>query len=166
MPFRRGTRLSILAALDVQGVFAWKWTEGTFTREKFHEAFVEHIIPTLNPWPLPRSIVVMDNAKIHAYPELQEAIHQCGARLIFLPLYWPQLNPIEPCFGLLKRWLQRRANLVFPLYPDQVLDIAMRACTRLEDKGCFGTFRHCGYMATGIRDQVFDDLVRRSADYE
>lgn len=149
MPFRRGTRLSILAALDVQGVFAWKWTEGTFTREKFHEAFVEHIIPTLNPWPLPRSIVVMDNAKIHAYPELQEAIHQCGARLIFVPPYCPQLNPIEPCFGLLKRWLQRRANLVFPLYPDQALDIAMRACTRLEDKGCFGTFRHCGYMATG-----------------
>ncbi|OWZ04232.1 Transposase [Phytophthora megakarya] len=54
----------------------------------------------------------MDNTKIHAYPELLEGIHQCDARIIFLPLYCPQLNTIDPCFELLKRWLQMHANLV------------------------------------------------------
>jgi hypothetical protein len=80
LPFSRGKRLSILAALGTNGFLAWKTTDGTFTREKFHDAMLEKIIRLLNPWPLPRSIVEMDNAKIHTYPELQYIIHQCGAR--------------------------------------------------------------------------------------
>ncbi|OWZ02941.1 Transposase [Phytophthora megakarya] len=99
----------------------------------------------------------MDNAKIHAYPELQEAIHQCDARILFIPLYCSHLNIIEPCFELLKRWLQMHANLMFHLNPDRVLNRAMRSCTRREGTGCSGTFSHCGYMAAGIRDQAFDD---------
>ncbi|KAE8973920.1 hypothetical protein PR003_g27247 [Phytophthora rubi] len=105
LPFRRGKRLSIMEALDVNVFFGWDWTEGTFTRGQFHDAFVKCVVPHLNPWPLPRSIVIMDNAKIHAYPELETVVHACGARLLFVPPYCPQLNPIEPCFGLLKRWL-------------------------------------------------------------
>ena len=70
----------ILAAMDHQGFVAWETTPGTYNRELFHEAFQDKIVPLLNPW---RSIVVMDNAKIHMYRELQDAIHQTGARLIF-----------------------------------------------------------------------------------
>ncbi|KAG6949691.1 hypothetical protein JG688_00014519, partial [Phytophthora aleatoria] len=95
LPFSRGKRLSILAALDGRGFVAWDYTEGTYTRDSYHRAFVEKIIPLLNPWPLPRSIVVMDNAKIHMYRELEAVIHQTGARLLYLPPYSPQLNPIE-----------------------------------------------------------------------
>lgn len=40
LPFHRGKRLSVLAALDVHGFFGWEWTEDTFTRETFHEAFL------------------------------------------------------------------------------------------------------------------------------
>ena len=70
LPFSRGRRVSVLAALDVYGFCAWKTTRGTFTRKSFHDGFCSEIIPLLNPWLLPRSIVVMDNAKIHAYKEL------------------------------------------------------------------------------------------------
>ncbi|KAJ0391109.1 hypothetical protein ATCC90586_010488 [Pythium insidiosum] len=45
-------------------------------------------------------------------------IHMAGARLIFLPPYAPHLNPIEFGFGRLKAWIQKYANLVFPLYPE------------------------------------------------
>ena len=65
LPFSRGKRLSILAALDHKGFAAWHSTEGTYTRHRFYSAFVDKILPLLNPWPLPRSIVVLDNAKIH-----------------------------------------------------------------------------------------------------
>lgn len=162
LPFSRGKRLSIMAALDVSGFFGWEATEGTFTRGKFHDAFVAKVIPHLNPWPLPRSIVILDNAKIHAYPELQAAVHACGARLLFLPPYCPQLNPIEPCFGLLKRWIQKNANLVFPLYPNLVLDVAIRKCTSKECETGFGMFQHCGYSTTSLRQEVFDQLMRVS----
>ena len=160
LPFSRGKRVSVLAALDHKGFMSWKCTEGTFTRNKFHEAFSEKIVPHLNPWPLPRSIVIMDNAKIHMFRELEDAVHQCGARLIFLPPYSPELNPIEVCFGQLKRWIQKYANLVFPLYPEEVLKIAMPACTSDIEHGTLGLFGHCGYDTGELRTNVFESLVR------
>ena len=134
----------MLAALDYKGFMSWKCTEGTFTRKKFHRAFSKKIVPHLNPWPLPRSIVVMDNAKIHMFKELENAVHQCGARIIFLPPYSPELNPIEVCFGQLKRWIQKHANLVFPLCPEMVLDVAMPACTKDMEQGALELFGPCG----------------------
>ena len=89
LPFSRGTRVSIFAALNVKGFMLWETTRGMFTRSTFHNAFAKHVVPKLNPWPLPNSIVIMDNAKIHMYRELEDSIHQCGARLLFLPPYSP-----------------------------------------------------------------------------
>ena len=157
LPFSRGKRVSILAALNVNGFMCWETTRDTFTRASFHKAFAKKVVPKLNPWPLPNSIVVMDNAKIHMYKELEEAVHQCGARLIFLPPYSPQLNPIEVCFGRLKRWIQRNANLVFPLYPEEVLEVAMKMCTKTTH-GTVGEYSHCGYDCHGLESSVFDAL--------
>jgi hypothetical protein len=130
VPFSRGKRVSILAAMDITGFFAWGNIDDTFTRclrllscgviealdrpgrllhvaasssDRFHKMLKEQILPFLNPWPLPRSIVVMDNANIHMYEELQDLVHAAGALLFFLPPYSPDLNPIEVGFSLLKR---------------------------------------------------------------
>lgn len=159
VPFSRGNRVSVMAAMDTRrGFFAWKCTRGTFTRKAFHHAFAEKVIPQLNPWPLPRSIVIMDNAKIHMFVELEKSIHQTGARLIFLPPYSPELNPIEVCFGHLKRWIQRNANLVFPLYPEKVLDVAMRKCLDIPT-GARGLYQHCGYEDFALSQSTFDSLM-------
>ena len=147
-----------MAALNVTGFIGWESTRGTFTRRKFHEAFATHVIPKLNPWPLPNSIVIMDNAKIHMYEKLEESIHQTGARLLFLPPYAPQLNQIEVCFGRLKRWIQRKANLIFPIYPEEVLEVAMRLCTRASENETLGEYVHCGYDQYGLDTNVFDIL--------
>ena len=147
LPFRRGERVSVLAALDHRGFCGWSSTPGTYTRRSFHENFCRIVLPQLNPWPLPRSIVIMDNAKIHMYPELEVAIGSVGARLLFLPPYSPDLNPIEYCFGLLKRWIQRHANLVFPLYPTKVLEVAIRRCVK---ESSMSLYSHCGYINGGL----------------
>jgi hypothetical protein len=154
LPFQRGKRVSILAAIDTSGFLAWPSIEGTFTRQRFHDAFIEHICPLLKPWPMPRSIVIMDNAKIHMYRELEQAIHRSGAVLIFLPPYSPQLNPIEQGFALLKKWLQRNADLTFRICPQEVLDVAMPLCTNFKDHGqCF--FNSCGYGETQLNRETF-----------
>ena len=127
-------------------------------QEEIYSAFSEKVVPFLNPWPLPRSIVIMDNAKIHMFKELEDAVHQCGARLIYLPPYSPELNPIKVCFGQLKRWIQKNANLVFPLYPEMVLDVAMPACTKDIDHGTLGLYGHCSYDNGGLRLPFFEDL--------
>lgn len=155
VPFNRGSRVSILAACSVKGFIAWETTRGTFTRKRFHRAFVRQVVRHLNPWPLPRSIVVLDNARIHMYRELEEVVHRCGAVLLYLPPYCPHLNPIEVMFGRLKQWLIRHANLAFPLYPELVLRIAMRECLACEEHGA-NLFRYCGYGTSGLNFAAFD----------
>ncbi|KAG6947205.1 hypothetical protein JG687_00016257, partial [Phytophthora cactorum] len=71
LPFSRDKRRFIFATVNHSGFVAWETTEGTFTRTSFHRAFVKHVIPLLNPWSLPNSVVILDNAKIHSYKELE-----------------------------------------------------------------------------------------------
>jgi DDE superfamily endonuclease len=153
--FSRGNRVSVLAACDTKGFIGWTSTRGTFTRRSFHDGFLRVVIPKLNPWPLPRSIVVIDNAKIHMYEELAAAVHQCGAILLYLPPYCPHLNPVEIMFGRLKSWLTRHAHLAFPLYPELVLNVAMPRCLRFDHHGV-NLFRHCGYGCNGLIEDVFN----------
>ena len=49
------------------------------------------------------SVVVLDNASFHKSAETKELIEQHGAKLLFLPPYSPDLNPIEHDFGALKK---------------------------------------------------------------
>eukprot|EP00644_Phytophthora_capsici_P001949 jgi/Phyca11/108150/e_gw1.14.819.1 len=156
LPFRRGERVSVLAAMDTTGFFAWEMTRGTFTRREFHKAFSEKIAPLLNRWPLHRSIVALDNAKIYMYRELEELVHSTGALLFFLPPYCPQLNPIEVSFSLLKRWIINHANMAFQTNPEAVLEVALRECTRSNDSTGKNLYRKCGYSTDLVR-YVFDD---------
>ncbi|KAE8967154.1 hypothetical protein PR001_g28187 [Phytophthora rubi] len=136
LPFSRGQRRSILAAIDHKGFVAWASTPGTFTRNSFHRAFVSKVLPLLNPWPMPRSIVILDNAKIHHYKELEEAVHQAGARLLFLPPYAPHLNPIEP-----KR-------------------------KKKEDTGVLNLYAHCGYTNGALSSEKFSVATHVSDEEE
>ena len=43
------------------------------------------------------------------FKELEDAVHQCGAFLLFLPPCSPELNPIEVCFGQLAEELDPEA---------------------------------------------------------
>ncbi|OWZ03596.1 Transposase, partial [Phytophthora megakarya] len=100
-----GDRVSILAAMNISGFIAWESTPGTFDRNRFREAFRKNVAPLLNHYPLPRSIVILDIAKIHMYRELEELIHSTGALLFFLPPHSSPLNPNEVGFGLLNKAL-------------------------------------------------------------
>ena len=59
----------------------------------------EKLVPTLGNYALgePRSVVIMDNATIHA--GVRDLIEGAGAKLIYLSAYSPELNPIELMFG-------------------------------------------------------------------
>ena len=82
--------------------FAWEITGDPFARQKSHSASVRSICSFFQPWLMPRSIVILDNTKIHMCCELEEVVHTCGVVLEYLPPYSSQLNPIEKGFGLLK----------------------------------------------------------------
>jgi len=54
-------------------------------------------------------VVVMDNLSTHKMKAVREAIEAAGARLVFLPTYSPELNPIELWWADLKRILRKLA---------------------------------------------------------
>ena len=62
----------------------------------------------MNRWPLPNSVLVVDNASIHKVAGIRELVEESGMRLLYLPAYSPNLNPIELAFSTIKGWL--RAN--------------------------------------------------------
>lgn len=153
-PFGRGCRVSLLASFDTSGFCSWTTTPGTFTRQKFHTAFLTTIAPLLQPWPMPRSIVILDNARIHMYQELEHVIHNCGARIVYLPPYSPHLNPIEKGFGLLKQWLIKNADKTFRECPELVIDVACRHCIHLRHHG-HALFQSCGYGDKSLIQEMF-----------
>jgi len=54
-------------------------------------------------------VVVMDNLPAHKISGVREAIEKVGARLLFLPPYSPDFNPIEMAFSKLKALLRKAA---------------------------------------------------------
>ena len=56
------------------------------------------------------SIVILDNATIHHSEEIVRLIESKGAKIIYLPPYSPDLNPIELMFGVYKSALKRFVN--------------------------------------------------------
>lgn len=70
-------------------------------------AWVEQFLaPTLAP----QDVVILDNLASHKRPDVRQAIRATGARLIFLPPYSPDLNPIEQVFAKLKHLLRAAAE--------------------------------------------------------
>lgn len=53
----------------------------------------------MNPWPQENSVLVMDNCAIHKMNALRVMVEGHGSRLVFLPPYSPDLNPIEESFS-------------------------------------------------------------------
>ena len=72
-------------------------------------AFLAYAEQVLAPELRPGDIVVMDNLPAHKISGVREAIEKVGARLLFLPPYSPDLNPIEMAFSKLKALLRKAA---------------------------------------------------------
>lgn len=71
------------------------------------EAFRLYVEKVLVPTQRPGDIIIMDNLDSHKSSALRRAIRTAGARLLFLPKYSPDLNPIEQFFAKLKHWLRK-----------------------------------------------------------
>ena len=63
----------------------------------------QFLVPTLSPG----DVVIMDNLGSHKSQAVRRAIRQAGAKLLFLPPYSPDLNPIEQVFAKLKTLLRK-----------------------------------------------------------
>jgi transposase len=71
------------------------------------ETFIEQLLPYCGKWPEPRSVLVMDNASFHRSDRIDQLCAAAGVKLLYLPPYSPDLNPIEEFFAELKSFIKR-----------------------------------------------------------
>jgi transposase len=73
-------------------------------------AFLAYVEQVLAPTLKPGDVVVLDNLSAHKVPGIREAVEATGARLLYLPPYSPDFNPIEQLFAKLKALLRKAAE--------------------------------------------------------
>lgn len=105
LPHGHWKTTTFVGALRLTGMTALMVLDGPMNGDVFR-AYVEQVlIPTLTPG----DIVVMDNLPAHKGAPVRAAIEASGARLLFLPPYSPDFNPIENAFAKLKAMLRKTA---------------------------------------------------------
>ena len=66
----------------------------------------------MNSYPNKHSVLVLDNAQIHHDEYLVNLVESVGCKIIYLPPYSPDFNPIETAFSSIKSWLKRHKRFV------------------------------------------------------
>ena len=74
------------------------------------QSFVDYVEQFLVPTLSPGDVVIMGNLTSHKTPAARAAIRSAGARLLFLPPYSPDLNPIEQVFAKLNHLMRKAAE--------------------------------------------------------
>ena len=159
---KRSKRWSILPAFTVHGYLDWVIFQGSITAEIFNSFIKENVLPYCGRYDLreARSVLVLDNARIHHSEELREMCEEAGVLLEFLPPYSPDLNPIETSFALLKAYLRRHTELALEFALDGELEVFLDHAVRsfIGDGDPVNLFRLAGIQCEADR-QVLDELA-------
>lgn len=100
---RKYQRFGIVAAQMGSKILAPFQYDGTMDSRLFEFWFSNQLLPSLEQG----TVIVMDNASFHSKKRLLFAAQNAGCRLLFLPPYSPELNPIERFWSWLKRFLRK-----------------------------------------------------------
>jgi transposase len=139
-PFGHWNTMTFLAALRRERIEAPWLLDGPINGERFLIYIEQVLAPTL----LKGDLVVMDNLGSHKAKAVRQALRRVGAKLLFLPKYSPDLNPIEQFFAKLKHHLRRDQ----PRSREAVCNAIAAALDTVTNTECANYFVHAGYGAT------------------
>ena len=128
---------TLIGALGCSGMRCSMMLDGAVNAQAF-EAFVEKVlVPQLKAG----DVVVMDNLSSHKRPRTRELIESAGAKLVYLPPYSYDMNPIENIFAKIKQLLRsltcRTRETLW-----QAMQSVLDKVTATDAANCF---RHCCY---------------------
>lgn len=95
---KRYARQSVVSALFKGKFFCPMCFEGTCDTNLFNTWLKELLIPNLTPG----QVLIIDNAAFHKSNKTQELVEGAGCKILFLPPYSPDLNPIEKYWANMK----------------------------------------------------------------
>ena len=101
-------------------------------------AYIRHILlPTLRPG----DVVVMDNLSAHKNLYTRSLLRKAGAKVLFLPAYSPDLNPIEMMWSKIKQSLRSAEARTQP----ELITALAAALAKVTPQDARNWFIHCGY---------------------
>jgi transposase len=137
IPHGNRKKTTLVAGLRLSGVTATQLLDGSINGEHFLAYVTEVLVPTLAPGDL----VIIDNLSSHKSHLVREAIEATGARLLFLPRYSPDFNPIEKAFSKLKALLRKAAERTVSGLREAIL----RILATITPTECANYFAQAGY---------------------
>jgi transposase len=98
-----------------------------------------------------KSVLVMDNVSFHHSERVKQLCSDAGVKLLYLPPYSPDFNPIEEFFAELKAYI-KKAWPAFEEDPDQGFKTFLRRCVDhvgSKKESAEGHFRKAGIIVEG-----------------
>lgn len=133
--------------LSLDGIIHLEVVDKAITGDDF-QRFIQGLLLQMNEWPLPNSVLVIDNASIHKVEGIHEMVEELGACLLYLPAYSPDFNPIKLAFSSIKAWLRAnraRVNQDLELDEDGIYKLFWDAVHSVSVEDVKGRYMHCGY---------------------
>ena len=128
---------TLIAGLRTTGITSPYVLDGAVNGVIFR-AYVEQVLaPTLSAG----DILILDNLPSHKVAGVREAVEARGARILYLPPYSPDLNPIEQAFAKLKALLRKAAERT----RDGLWSAIGRTIELYRPDECRNLFRNAGY---------------------
>lgn len=140
VPFGHWKTMTFVAALRHDRIDAPWVINGPVNADIFQRYIETQLVPTLGKG----DIVIMDNLSSHKRSAIRAAIRAVGTRLLFLPPYSPDLNPIEQVFAKLKHLLRKARKRTVEATWKQIAEIL----DQFTPKECTNYIRNSGYSST------------------
>jgi transposase len=136
-PRNHGPNVTLVTALTPAGIGPALVVAGPADRPAFELYVRELLAPSLRPG----QAVVLDNLSVHKGEAIRAAVEAAGGRLLFLPAYSPDLNPIEQALAKVKALLRRLQARTF----DALVTAIGQAIDAVTPGDARGFFAHCGF---------------------
>ena len=137
VPMNWGRTLTLLGAIRQRGWVVLRSMFATANAARFVVWLRRDLLPKLRRG----DVLIMDNLRAHHDRHVAPACRRAGVRVLYLPPYSPDLNPIEPGWALQKQWVRKHA----PRTAEHLRRVARRARYRITPRHCRHWFAHAGY---------------------
>jgi transposase len=136
-PLNRGTNVTMVSLLTIDGVDALRTFEGSMNTERFVAYIKEEVVPLLTP----KDVLIMDNLTAHHAQEVKALVESKKATIRFLPPYSPDLNPVDFCWSKVKRILRKLGKRSV----EKLVGAITHAFSTVTPNDARGWFLNCGY---------------------
>ena len=140
----RGERMNAIASMSTEGIIALEIVKGSVNGDIFYDFLRGCLIPNMQSFPNPHSVLLMDNCSIHHTDKVTGLLKEAGIVTLYLPPYSPDLMPLEELFSYIKNYLRRHDELLQVVIDPR--DIIKDAFYSITIENYHAWIHHAGYI--------------------